>query len=140
MRVAALAACAAALALTGCGGGGSGTAGAEPSAPPTTLAPLPAVKPSDMRPLVGRWVGTAKDYFQFAADGRGVWVRDGQRLWSGTVIPEGGGKYRFSWKGGDPQTASYWGVALDPSGRTLVFAGTDQTYKKAPAQRDRGRG
>lgn len=146
MRIAALAACAAAaLALTGCGGdgedaAGKGAGGREPSAPPTSLAPLPAVKPSDMRPLVGRWVGTAKDYFQFAADGRGVWVRDGQRLWSGTVIPEGGGKYRFSWKGGDPQTASYWGVALDQSGRTLTFAGTDQTYKKAPAQRGRGRG
>ncbi|TDC67499.1 hypothetical protein E1200_14730 [Actinomadura sp. GC306] len=145
MRVTALAVCAAAaLALTGCGGSGDGAAGgaeggpaggAASAAPSTTLAPVPVVKPSDMKPLVGRWTGTAGDFFQFRADGAGVWVKGGQRLWTGTVIPEGGGKYRFSWKGGDPQVASYWGVALAEDGRSLMFAGTSQTYKKAPARR-----
>lgn len=130
MRAAAPAVCAAAaLALTGCGGGGA--AGAGPSAPPTTLAPLPVVKPSDMRPLAGRWVGSARDYFQFRTDGAGVWVKGGRRLWSGTAIPEGGGRYRLSWKGGDPGAASFWGVAVNAGGRSLVFGGTNQTYKKA---------
>ncbi|SFQ00136.1 MULTISPECIES: hypothetical protein [Actinomadura] len=131
-RSTALAVCAAVagLLLAGCGGGEKKDA-AGSSAPPTTLAPLPAVRPADMKPLVGRWVGAAKDYFQFTADGRGVWVRAGQKLWSGSVIPEGGGKYRFSWKGGDPQTASYWGVALSENKTSFVFAGTNQTYKKA---------
>lgn len=137
MRVTVLAAgaAAAALALAGCGeeGGKEGAAGpgASASAPSATLAPLPAVKPADMKPLVGRWVGTAKDYFQFTADGSGVWVKGEQKLWSGTVIPEGDGRYRFSWKGGDPRTASYWGVSLSEDKRSLVFAGTNQTYKKA---------
>ncbi|XRQ15730.1 hypothetical protein ACN3XK_34080 [Actinomadura welshii] len=138
MRVTALAACAAAaLALTGCGGAEGDAAGSPgaSSAPPSTLAPLPAVRPSDMKPLVGRWIGTAKDYFQFAADGRGVWMKGKQKLWGGHVIPEGGRKYRFSWDGGDPQTASYWGVTLGEDGRSLVFAGTNQTYKKAAAKR-----
>lgn len=144
MRVTALAACAAAaaLALTGCGGEGE-AAGTAPSAQPTTLAPIPVVKPSDMKPLVGRWAGAAGDYFQFTADGSGVWVKGKQKLWSGTAIPEGGGKYRFSWKGGDPKTASYWGVALGEDRKSLVFAGTNQTYKKAAAQKRgarRGRG
>lgn len=142
MRVTALAACAVvAVALTGCGAHGGD--GAASSAPPTTLAPLPVVKPSEMKPLVGRWVGTGKDFFQFAADGRGVWVRDGQKLWSGTVIPEGGGEYRFSWKGGDPQVASYWGLALSEDGKSFVFAGTNQTYKKRAVKKRgarRGRG
>ncbi|MFB4309882.1 hypothetical protein [Actinomadura sp. GTD37] len=131
-----LGACAVAvLALAGCGGGGKkDAADAAPSAPATTLAPLPAVKPADVKPLVGRWVGTAKDYFQFTAGGDGVWVRGGQKLWSGAVIPEGGGKFRFSWKGGDPQTASYWGVSLEDA-TTLVFAGTNQQYKKVVAKR-----
>lgn len=133
-----LAVCAAAaLALTGCGGGEKKeTAGA--SAAPTTLAPLPAVQPAAMKPLVGRWVGTAKDYFQFKADGSGVWVKSGRKLWSGSVIPEGGGKYRFSWKGGDPKTASYWGVSLNEDKTSLTFAGTNQTYKKATVQKGTG--
>lgn len=133
-RSTALAACAivAGLVLAGCGGEKTEAAGT--SAPPTTLAPLPAVRPADVKPLVGRWVGTAKDYFQFTADGSGVWVRAGQRLWSGSVIPEGGGKYRFSWNGGDPKTASYWGVSLSEGRTSFVFAGTNQTYKKAAAK------
>ncbi|MFA1551202.1 hypothetical protein [Actinomadura chokoriensis] len=126
-----LGACAVAvLALAGCGGAGKkDAAGADPSAAATTMAPLPAVKPSDVQPLVGRWVGTAKDYFQFTADGSGVWVRNGRKLWSGAVIPEGGGEFRFSWNGGDPQTASYWGVSLEDR-TTLVFPVTNQKYKK----------
>ncbi|GAA0578751.1 hypothetical protein [Actinomadura livida] len=147
MRVTVLAVCAAAaLALTGCGGSGGGAEGgadAASAAPPTTLGPVPVVKPSDMKPLVGRWIGTADDFFQFRLDGAGVWVKGKQRLWTGTVIPEGGRKYRFSWKGGDPQVASYWGVTLAENGRSLVFAGTNQTYKKAPAKQapaTRGRG
>ncbi|NDU71031.1 hypothetical protein GWI34_00110 [Actinomadura sp. DSM 109109] len=134
-----LAACAAAagLALAGCGGGKE-PADAAPSAEPTTLAPVPAVRAADVKPLVGRWVGAAKDYFQFTADGRGVWVRGGQKLWSGSAIPEGGGKYRFSWNGGDPRTASYWGVSLSEDRASLVFAGTNQTYKKAAPRKGKG--
>ncbi|MFA1537550.1 hypothetical protein [Actinomadura monticuli] len=128
------------LALAGCGGGEKGdAAGADPSAPATTLAPLPAVRPADVKPLVGRWVGTAEDYFQFAADGGGVWVRGGQKLWSGSAIPEGGGKFRFSWRGGDPRTASYWGVSLE-NANTLVFAGTNQKYKKVVSKRGAKKG
>ncbi|HEY8481180.1 MAG TPA: hypothetical protein VIL71_15245 [Spirillospora sp.] len=130
---------AAVLALTGCGvvGGEEPGADAAPSAPPTALAPLPVVRPSEMRPLVGRWVGPAKDYFQFRADGAGVWVKNGRRLWKGTAIPEGGGRYRFSWKGGDPRTESFWGVTLNAGGRSLVFAATNRTYRKAPVTRGR---
>ncbi|MEU5988841.1 hypothetical protein ABZ806_07680 [Spirillospora sp. NPDC047418] len=125
------------LALAGCGGGEKADA-ADPSpsasAAGTALAPIPVVKPSDVKPLVGRWAGTAKDYFQFTADGSGIWVRGGQKLWSGTAIPEGGGKFRFSWKGGDPQTASYWGVSLEDA-NTLVFAGTNQKYTKVAVKK-----
>ncbi|QKW36670.1 hypothetical protein HUT06_23760 [Actinomadura sp. NAK00032] len=128
---------AAALALGGCGGGEKDAAEDGPSAAATTLAPLPAVKPSDVKPLVGRWVGTAEDYFQFKADGSGVWVRGGQKLWSGAAIPEGDGKFRFSWQGGDPRMASYWGVTLEDKS-TLVFAGTNQKYKKAVAKKGKG--
>lgn len=135
-----LAACAVAagLALAGCGGGDKQAADAAPSAPPTTLAPLPVVKPADVKPLVGRWVGAAKDYFQFTADGSGVWVRGRQKLWSGSAIPESGGKYRFSWNGGDPKSASYWGVALSEDKASFVFAGTNQTYKKVAARKGKG--
>lgn len=138
-RASVLGVCAVAMiVLSGCGGGGEkDAAGAAPSAPATTLAPLPAVKPSEVKPLVGRWVGTAKDYFQFTAGGNGVWVRGKQKLWSGSVIPEGGGEFRFSWKGGDPQNASYWGVSLEDE-TTLVFAGTNQKYKKAVAKKGNG--
>ncbi|MGI5200869.1 hypothetical protein ACQEU6_04645 [Spirillospora sp. CA-108201] len=128
---------AAGLALAGCGGGKE-AADAAPSAPPTTPAPLPAVRPADVRPLVGRWVGAAKDYFRFEADGSGVWVRGRQKLWSGSAIPEGGGKYRFSWNGGDPKAASYWGVTLGGDKASLVFAGTNQTYKKAAVRKGNG--
>lgn len=134
-RMTVLAGCAAAAAfvLTGCGGGGEsghGGTAAGASAPPTTLAPLPQVAPKAVEPLVGRWVSKAKDYFQFTADGKGVWKKGGHELWSGTVIPEGGGEFRFSWKGGDPKTASYWGVTLSEDGSELTFAGTNQTYTK----------
>ncbi|MFV2174793.1 hypothetical protein ACFHW2_30960 [Actinomadura sp. LOL_016] len=131
----ALAGCAAAAAfvLAGCGGGEggghAGTAGAG-SAPPASVAPLPRVSPAAVKPLVGRWLGKGKDYFQFAADGKGVWMKGGHKLWSGTVIPEGGGEFRFSWQGGDPKTASYWGVTLGEKGDELTFAGTSQTYTK----------
>lgn len=133
-RMTALAGCAAAaLVLTGCGGGGDGGhggTGAAGSAPPTAMAPLPRVSPAAVKPLVGRWVGKAKDYFQFTADGKGVWMKGRHELWSGSVIPEGGGEFRFSWKGGDPKTASYWGVTLGEKGDELTFAGTNQTYTK----------
>jgi hypothetical protein len=119
---------AAALALGGCGSGTEPAADDGPSEAATALAALPAVKRSDVRPLVGRWVGTAKDYFQFKVDGSGVWVRDGQTMWSGVVIPEGDGKFRFSWQGGDPQVASYWGLELEDR-TTFVFSATNQKYK-----------
>ncbi|MFD0903963.1 hypothetical protein [Actinomadura sediminis] len=129
----ALAGCAAAaLVLTGCGGGEGGHGGTDAagSAPPTTMAPLPEVSPAAVKPLVGRWVGKAEDYFRFTADGKGVWMKGGHELWKGSVIPEGGREYRFSWEGGDPKTASYWGVTLGEKGDELTFAGTNQTYTK----------
>ncbi|MDL4820323.1 hypothetical protein [Actinomadura opuntiae] len=140
-----LAACvaAAALVLAGCGGGGTEADDGGASAAPATSAPLepiPAIKPADVKPLVGRWVGPAEDYFQFKADGTGVWVKGGRKLWSGTAIPEGGGRYRFSWQGGDPKTASYWGVSLSDGNSKIVFAGTSQKYTKAAARKGRTTG
>ncbi|MXQ67587.1 hypothetical protein GQ466_26575 [Actinomadura rayongensis] len=121
---------AAALALTACGGSGHGSSGAASTAPTPTLAPVPAVKAADVRVLVGRWIGERKDYFEFKADGSGVWKQGGQTLWTGQAIPDGKNKYRFSWQGKDPQSGSYWGATIDAKGR-LVFAGTNQTYSKA---------
>ncbi|WP_026401888.1 hypothetical protein [Actinomadura rifamycini] len=133
-RTTALTGCAAAaLVLTGCGGGGEGGhggTGAAASAPPTAVAPLPRVSPAAVEPLVGRWVGKTKDYFQFAADGRGVWKKGRHELWSGSVIHEGGRAFRFSWNGGDPETESNWGVTLSEKGDELTFGGTKQTYTK----------
>ncbi|MEU5880456.1 hypothetical protein [Spirillospora sp. NPDC047279] len=131
----AVAAALAALALAGCGGGESGHGGpaAADSAPPTTLAPLPRVAPAEVKPLVGRWNGTHQDYFQFKADGSGVWIKDRQRLWSGQVIPESKVKFRFSWEGGDPKGASYWGAEVSADGTKMTFAGTNQVYTKAKA-------
>lgn len=138
----------AALALAGCGGGGDGGEGgsaaggrggqegaysSDGSPAPKTGAPLPKVQPAQVRALVGRWVGTgaAKDYFVFKADGTGAWMAQGRALWKGQVIPDGAGRFRFSWDGRDPQEASYWGVTLESGGRKLIFAGTNQTYTKA---------
>lgn len=124
-------AAAAALALTACGGDGDGGARAGATATATRLAPVPKVSPAQVKPLVGRWVGPARDYFVFKADGTGAWKRGKRTLWSGQAIPEGGGRFRFSWQGGDPQAGTYWGVRIAEDGRTLVFAGTNQTYTKA---------
>jgi hypothetical protein len=124
-------AAAAALALTACGGDGKDGAHAGGAATATSLPPVPKVSPGQVRPLVGRWVGPAKDYFVFKADGTGAWKRGDQTLWSGQAIPEGDGRFRFSWQGGDPQSGTYWGVRLAQDGRSLVFAGTNQTYTKA---------
>ena len=133
--------------LSGCGGDGKDSAGGAPSssAPPVTvpsapvsvppsageptLPAVPKVKPADVRPLVGRWVSPAGDYFEFKADGSGSWMKGGHSLWNGQVIPEGKGRFRFSWQGGDPKDASYWGATL--SGGKLLFAGNNQTYTKA---------
>ncbi|XVQ07915.1 hypothetical protein ACQP1W_35815 [Spirillospora sp. CA-255316] len=134
-------------ALSGCGGDDKTPAGAGassspppvsvPSAPSSVppgagqsaLPAVPNVKAADVRPLVGRWVSPAGDYFQFKADGSGSWMQGGHSLWNGQVIPEGKGKYRFSWQGGDPKSASYWGATL--TGGKLLFAGNNQTYTKA---------
>jgi hypothetical protein len=124
-------AAAAALVLAGCGGGEKTKDDAPAAAPTTRLAPVPKVSPSQVKALVGTWVGPAKDSFVFKADGSGTWSRGGRTLWSGQVIPEGGGKFRFSWQGGDPQSGSYWGIRLTEGGSKLVFAGTNQTYEKA---------
>ncbi|HEX2313126.1 MAG TPA: hypothetical protein VHJ17_05295 [Thermomonospora sp.] len=143
---------AAVLALAGCGGGGghegkdagstpggsSGDGGGAsapdgPPAPKGSGAPLPSVQPVQVRPLVGRWVGNgpAKDYFVFRANGTASWMVQGRALWTGQVIPEGKGRYRFSWEGTDPRQASYWGVTLKPGGKSLEFGGNNQTYTKA---------
>ncbi|GAA2452154.1 hypothetical protein GCM10010191_83000 [Actinomadura vinacea] len=142
---------ASALVLAGCGGDGDDKAPAAPAAsgatttppvsvpsapasvPPAagqpTLPAVPKVKAGQVKPLVGRWVSPAGDYFQFKADGTGSWMKGGQSLWNGQVIPEGKGRFRFSWQGGDPKSASYWGATL--TGGKLLFAGTNQTYTKA---------
>ncbi|GAA3977183.1 hypothetical protein GCM10023085_69530 [Actinomadura viridis] len=141
---------ASALVLSGCGGGeppaqaGGGTASSPPpvpvpsvptSAPPAaggrpSLPAVPKVRSAEVKPLVGRWSGPGGDYFLFKADGSGSWMKGGQALWNGQVIPEGKGRFRFSWQGGDPKTASYWGATLTGESR-LLFAGTNQTYTKA---------
>ncbi|GAA2159276.1 hypothetical protein [Actinomadura napierensis] len=133
---------AAALVLAGCGAGTKADDAGASAAPSASapLEPIPAIKTADVKPLVGRWVGPAEDYFQFKADGTGVWVKNGQKLWSGTAIPEGGGTYRFSWQGGDPKTASYWGVSLTEKNTKIVFAGTSQKYAKAAAQKGKTAG
>jgi hypothetical protein len=123
-------AAATALVLAGCGGGGDDKDDAPAAAPTTRLAPVPKVSPAQVKELIGRWVGPAEDTFVFKADGTGTWTRDRRTLWSGQVIPEGG-RFRFSWQGGDPQSGSYWGIRLTDGGRKLVFAGTNQTYTKA---------
>ncbi|MFI0356437.1 hypothetical protein [Actinomadura sp. 9N407] len=142
------AALASALALTvaGCGGGEEpAKAGASssppiavPSVPLGTPAPgaskmpaVPKVQAAQVKALVGRWTGPNGDHFEFKADGTGAWMKGGQALWNGKVIPEGKGKFRFSWQGGDPQSASYWGATLTDGGTKMLFAGTNQTYTKA---------
>lgn len=129
------AATAAALALAGCGDGEkkADTPGKADSAAPAKLAPLPKVAPADVKPLVGRWVGTRQDYFFFKPDGTGVWMKDKNTLWSGQAIPESKGKFRFSWQGGDPKSASYWGAEVSADGKKMTFAGTNQIYTKAKA-------
>ncbi len=122
---------AAALLITACGGGEKKKDESVPEAKPTKLAPVPQVQPAQVKPLVGKWVSSAKDYFQFKNDGTGVWMKEKQTLWSGQAIPEGNGKFRFSWQGGDPKTSSYWGVTVADGGSKLTFAGTNLTYTKA---------
>ncbi|MFC6885797.1 MULTISPECIES: hypothetical protein [Actinomadura] len=122
------AAVAAALVLAGCGGGGEAAPAKGGAA--TSLAPMPAVQAAQVKPLVGRWVAAAKDYFEFTADGKGVWKKGRQTLWSGQAIPDGKDRFRFSWQGGDPKTASYWGVTVTDNGAKLLFAGTNQPYTK----------
>ncbi|WP_148232988.1 MULTISPECIES: hypothetical protein [Thermomonospora] len=140
------------IALAACGGGdghgggspaaagGHGAPGGQQaeggSSATETSAPLPKVQPSQVKALVGTWVsrggpeGQPKDYFVFKADGTATWMARKQTLWSGQVIPEGNRKFRFSWNGGDPKDASYWGVTLNADGKSLIFNGTNQTYTK----------
>ncbi|MFG2001094.1 hypothetical protein ACGFNU_18310 [Spirillospora sp. NPDC048911] len=128
------AAAATALVLTGCGGGEKKADSPDKTeAAATKLAPLPKVAPADVKALAGRWVGTRKDYFFFKPDGTGVWMKDKNTLWSGQAIPESRSKFRFSWQGGDPKTASYWGAEVSADGKKMTFAGTNQTYTKAKA-------
>ncbi|MEW2359343.1 hypothetical protein [Spirillospora sp. NPDC029432] len=135
------------LALAGCGGDDKPPASAgasssppipvpsvpigSPSAGASKLEKVPKVQAGQIRPLVGRWNGPNGDYFLFKTDGSGAWMKGRQALWNGQVIPEGKGKYRFSWQGGDPKSASYWGATLNAGGTKMVFAGTNQTYTKA---------
>jgi hypothetical protein len=137
------------LAVAGCGGGKDDppAAGASTGAPSTaepgfsvsatpvspTGAPLPRVRGSQVRSLVGTWVGKApqRDYFVFKSDGSASWVARGDALWTGQVIPAGNDQFRLSWEGTDPQEASYWSVRLSDDGKSLTFGGTNQTYTKA---------
>ncbi|MEV4256672.1 hypothetical protein AB0J52_26205 [Spirillospora sp. NPDC049652] len=114
----------------GCGGGGQDAKKSEGDAQPVKLAPLPKVDPAQVKGLVGRWDGTGKDYFQFKADGSGVWKKEGQTLWSGLAIPDGRSKFRFSWQGGDPKGSNYWGATVSEDGKTMTFSGTGQTYTR----------
>ncbi|MFC4914060.1 hypothetical protein [Actinomadura gamaensis] len=119
-------------ALGACGGGGDKAKSAGDNAP-VKLAPLPKVRPADVKALVGRWDGAGRDYFQFKADGTGVWKKEGQTLWSGLAIPDGQGRsrFRFSWQGGDPKSSNYWGATVSDDGTKMTFSGTGQTYTKA---------
>jgi len=137
------------FALAGCGGGGGGKS-ASPDTPIATFdgknvdpgnlgvtgKPLPKVSAQQVKSLVGTWLNTTKnnpvqDSFVFNADGTGTWQVQAKILWNGQVIPAGTGAYRLSWKGLDPNEASFWAIKLTDSGATLVFQGNQQTYKKA---------
>ncbi|MEV5575382.1 hypothetical protein AB0L06_35535 [Spirillospora sp. NPDC052269] len=124
--------------LGGCGGGGKDAKKSEGDAQPVKLAPLPQVNAADVKPIVGRWDGAGKDYFQFKADGTGVWKKEGQTLWSGLAIPDGKSKFRFSWQGGDPKSSSYWGASVSDDGKKMTFSGTGLTYARASGGKSGG--
>ncbi|MFC5187768.1 hypothetical protein [Actinomadura harenae] len=135
---AALVAVLATAGLGGCGGGGGDAKKSEGDAQPVKLAPLPKVNPADVRALVGRWDGAGKDYFQFGADGNGVWKKEGQTLWSGLAIPDGTSRFRFSWQGGDPKGSNYWGATLSDDGKKMTFSGTGLTYARTSGGKPSG--
>lgn len=110
----------------------------EPIVLPTeTGKPAPKPQVSAVKSLVGTWKGSnpVKDYWLFKADGSGTWVAQDQKLWTGTVIPagktdKGAEIFRLSWQGTDPGE-SYWQVEVMVKEGTMIFAGTQQEYKKA---------
>jgi hypothetical protein len=82
-----------------------------------------------LRLLRGRWARNVRNnYFQFRADGTGVWVAYGQRLWTGRATPRGARTFDLFDTHGQGG-ASYWRIRL-LSGRRLFFAGTQQVYRK----------
>ncbi|MCO5973651.1 hypothetical protein [Actinoallomurus soli] len=102
--------------------------------PPTSAPATPRVRAADartwLRALAGKWTQDArKNYFQFQPDGTGEWVAFGQKLWTGKATPRDATTFDLSDRSG--QGASYWRVTLVSGGRSLFFAGTQTTYRKA---------
>lgn len=82
-----------------------------------------------LRLLRGRWARDVRNnYFQFRADGTGVWVAYGQRLWAGRATARSARTFDLFDAHGEGGS-SYWRVRLLSRGR-LFFAGTQQVYRK----------
>lgn len=114
---------------------------ARPASPaPRSTADVPGTVASDapdaarsrtwLRPLRGRWARDPRNnYFQFGADGTGVWVAYGQRLWTGRAAPRDARTFDLFDTQGHGGGA-YWQVRLVGGGNGLLFAGTQQVYRK----------
>jgi hypothetical protein len=129
-------------------GGGGGQRAATPTAQPTpepasTLpgsVEVPGTEPAKpriaasysrrwLKALAGKWARDASNYFQFRSDGSGEWVAYGQPLWTGQATPRDARTFDLSDPSG--QGPSYWRVTLVGGGKKLLFAGTQETYRKA---------
>jgi hypothetical protein len=98
---------------------------------PGTVANTPNATQSKvwLRPLRGRWARNVRNnYFQFRADGTGVWVAYGQRLWTGRATPRSARTFDLFDTHGQGGS-SYWRIRLLSGGR-LFFAGTQQVYRR----------
>lgn len=98
---------------------------------PGTVASTPSAARSKvwLRLLRGRWARDVRNnYFQFRADGTGMWVAYGQRLWTGRATPRSARTFDLFDTHGQGG-AAYWRIRLLGGGR-LFFAGTQQIYRK----------